>query len=187
MSLDVQVFGRRHDEGCERELTIVILKQRRGWHLVVLADISSSMSPWRPFIRALGDSLSLSGLRVCSLRYFDNDPHDRLFADPALRRFDDTFDFLRQYEGAGLLIVSDAGAARGFFNRERLQRSRTFLDEARKLCVPIVWVNPMPRARWAKTTAGGLARSMSAAFLPLSEDMLVRAVDLLREARSAAA
>ena len=90
-------------------------------------------SPWRPFIRALGDLLSLSGLREYRLRYFDNDPLEGLFADPDLRRFDETFEFLRQWEGSSLMIVSDAGAARGLFNREQLQRSRRFLDEAR-LC-----------------------------------------------------
>jgi hypothetical protein len=156
-------------------------------NLVVLADVSASMSPWRPFIGALADSLSISGLGRARLRYFDNDPVDRLYREPSLLRSDATDEFLRQCEGAGLLIVSDAGAARGFFNPGRLKRSRLFLEGARRVCNAIVWINPMPHARWAKTTAGGLSRSRSATFLPLSEERLLRAIDILRGTRSAAA
>jgi uncharacterized protein with von Willebrand factor type A (vWA) domain len=154
--------------------------------LAVLADLSPSMSPWRPFIQAVSDSLAMSGLRAPRLRYFENDPLDNLFGDPLLQHAEVTIDFLRQCQGSALLVVSDAGAARGFFNPARLKRSRRFLEDARQFCSAIVWIVPMPRARWANTTAGGLARSLSATFLPLSEDMLVRAVDILRGTRNAA-
>jgi uncharacterized protein len=154
--------------------------------LAVLVDMSPSMSPWRPFVREVSNSLALSGLRAARLRYFENDPLDGIFVDPRLKQRQDTIGFLRQCEGSGLLIVSDAGAARGFFNPGRLKRLRCFLDDARQLCSAIVWIIPMPRPRWTNTTAGALARSRGATFLSLSEDMLVRAVDILRGARSAA-
>jgi uncharacterized protein with von Willebrand factor type A (vWA) domain len=44
----------------------------------------------------------------------------------------------------------------------------------------IVWVNPMPAARWDGTSAAALAASGGAAYLPLDFTAMIRAVDVLR-------
>src|SRR5688572_2864389 len=45
-----------------------------------------------------------------------------------------------------ILIVSDAGAARGYLNEDRIQQTYTLLHRLRKH--RIAWLNPLPRERW---------------------------------------
>ena len=50
-----------------------------------------------------------------------------------------------------ILIVSDAGAARGYLNEDRIQQTYTLLHRLRKH--RIAWLNPLPRERWKNTSA----------------------------------
>jgi uncharacterized protein with von Willebrand factor type A (vWA) domain len=86
---------------------------------------------------------------------------------------------LRRHAGAGLLMVSDAGSARGYLNRRRALQTADFLAEARRFFPAIVWLNPMPRARWAGTTAALIA-ARPGAHAALDAAHLLRAIDILR-------
>jgi uncharacterized protein with von Willebrand factor type A (vWA) domain len=76
-------------------------------------------------------------------------------------------------------VVSDAGSARGALNRRRALQTADFLDEARRLFPAAVWLNPMPRRRWAGTTAGLIADG-PVPMLPVDTPHLLRAIDILR-------
>ena len=148
--------------------------------LLVLADASASMDPWRPFLATLADSLRLGRLASAELRYFSNLPRRQLFADVDLSDPQPHDDVLRRHAGAGLLVVSDAGSARGYLNRRRALQTAAFLAEAASLFSAIVWLNPMPRTRWAGTTAALVAAGSNVSMLPLDAAHLLRAVDILR-------
>jgi uncharacterized protein len=94
-------------------------------------------------------------------------------------------ELMERHAGSTLLIVSDAGAARGPGDRERLQETRRFLDRVSGTWQPVAWVNPMPRRRWKGTSADRIARIPGLAMTELTEDGLVQAIDILRGRRSA--
>jgi len=141
------------------------------------------MAPWRPFLDALAQSMALSRLPAAEILYFANVPKRTLFRSTALSGgvpADAVFD---RHGGAGLLIISDAGAARGYFSRQRLQQTAKFLAHANRARA-VVWINPMPRPRWRDTTADHISADRNATFLPLDIASLIRAVDVLRGAKA---
>lgn len=148
--------------------------------LLVLADASASMDPWQPFLATLADSLRLGRLASAEMRYFSNLPRRQLFAGVDLSDPQARDDVLRRHAGAGLLVVSDAGSARGYLNRRRALQTAAFLAEAASVFPAIVWINPMPRTRWAGTTAALVAAGSNVSMLPLDAAHLLRAVDILR-------
>lgn len=56
-----------------------------------------------------------------------------------------------------VLIFSDAGAARGRVDLSRIDDTWDFLDELRPMVRQIAWLNPVPRKRWANSTAAEIA------------------------------
>jgi uncharacterized protein with von Willebrand factor type A (vWA) domain len=153
--------------------------------LVILIDASNSMAPWRPFLDSIETSMLASRLVAPDIFYFNNVP--RRAVHRTIEQSDPlpVLQALRQRQGASLLIVSDAGAARGTLNHKRVKESAEFLANAARLMRSIVWLNPMPRARWVNTSAGRLASRSGAVFLPLDVSSLILAVDVLRGARAA--
>lgn len=81
-------------------------------------------------------------------------------------------------EDAAVLVLSDAGAARGRVDVARNLASVAFARRMREQGRPVVWLNPMPRPYWAGTSAELLARHVP--MLPLNAVDLHRAVDVLR-------
>jgi uncharacterized protein len=152
--------------------------------LVIFADASPSMAPWRPFLETVAGSLALSHLKMAEIYYFSNVPARSVFRNPTLTGRRSTEEVLAGAAGAGLLIISDAGAARRRFSRQRSRATMAFLTNASHSFRSIVWVNPLPRSRWSGTTAATLASQGPAAFLPLEVPSLIRAVDILRGART---
>lgn len=171
------------EERCRRGLLLrPACRPRRSnaARLLILADTSPSMDPWRPFLASLAESLPFGRLARAETGYFSNLPRRQLYARPDLRDPQPLGDVLRHFNGAGLLIVSDAGSARGYLNRRRANQTADLLDELLTHCPAIVWLNPMPRARWAGTTAELIAANARVPMLPLDATHLLRAIDILR-------
>lgn len=171
------------EERCRRGLLLrPACRPRRSnaARLLILADTSPSMDPWRPFLASLAESLPFGRLARAETGYFSNLPRRQLYARPDLRDPQPLGDVLRRFNGAGLLIVSDAGSARGYLNRRRANQTADLLDELLTHCPAIVWLNPMPRARWAGTTAELIAANTRVPMLPLDATHLLRAIDILR-------
>ena len=148
--------------------------------LLVLADASPSMDPWRPFVASLGDSLRFGRLASAELRYFANLPRRQLYATPELSQGEPSDELLRRHAGASLLVISDAGSARGYLNRRRGVQTAEFLVEASRHFAGIVWFNPMPRGRWSGTTAALIEAAPQITMLPLDATHLQRGIDILR-------
>jgi uncharacterized protein with von Willebrand factor type A (vWA) domain len=76
------------------------------------------------------------------------------------------------------VILSDADAARGTYDLTRLMNTVAFLKRLRAHTVNRVWLNPLPRERWTRTTAAQLSRHI--AMLPMDKQGMYGAVNLLR-------
>jgi hypothetical protein len=89
-------------------------------------------------------------------------------------------DILERYaRGASVLILSDAGAGRGFYNTLRLVGTLSFVKGLAQRARACVWLNPLPPDRWKHNTAGELARHLP--MFPLDEGGLRQALRLLRQ------
>jgi uncharacterized protein with von Willebrand factor type A (vWA) domain len=75
------------------------------------------------------------------------------------------------------LIVSDAGAARGYFDKERVEETQAFIEVIRRYSYKLAWLNPMPQARWKSSTAEELAGLFP--MFPLNRDGLYDVVRTL--------
>jgi uncharacterized protein with von Willebrand factor type A (vWA) domain len=183
LELDISGTIRKHcDEGA---LARPVLRQQRrnGARLRVLFDASPSMAPWQPFADVLSASLSLARLQSAEIGYFSNVPRKWVFAERTFAGRVAFEDWVGRGAGAGLLVVGDAGAARGHFSPDRAKQMRRFVSRAAKSFRPIVWINPMPSRRWSNTSATALERHPGVTMLPLDKDSLIRAVDILRGVR----
>lgn len=157
-----------------------VLRSRRinSARLLVLADVSPSMAPWYPFLSTLEESLHFSQFDRTEIRYFNNLPRKQLFSTIELSKPQPLSDVFRRYVGSSLMVISDAGSARGYLNRRRAAQADNFLKVAKHQCRNIVWLNPMPSDRWSGTTAGLLAGNIN--MLPLDPKHMLSAIDILR-------
>jgi uncharacterized protein with von Willebrand factor type A (vWA) domain len=138
------------------------------------------MSPWAGFFPILEESLAESRLRWSRLLYFENVPSGQLYETESFLRPVELQTLLRENLGTPLMVVSDAGAARGGSNRKRVQGTHQFFSTVGAAWRPIAWVNPMPRARWAATSAEQIARIPHLSMMELNEEGMLAAVDTLR-------
>src|SRR5260370_26251940 len=110
-----------------------ILEPRRTNHaeLLLLIDQGASMVPFHMLSRRLQDTIFRGGhLEKVAIYYFHNCPTEYLYRDPEHNEFDRIEEILnnRYSQQAGVLIFSDAGAARGAVNNDRIELTNTFLD-----------------------------------------------------------
>lgn len=86
--------------------------------------------------------------------------------------------FARHGRGAAVVIISDAGAARGRYDLLRLLDTVAFLKGAKEWARGLVWLNPLPVTAWPGSTAAELARHVP--MFPMDQAGLYRAVNVLR-------
>jgi uncharacterized protein len=149
-------------------------------HLIMLLDCGGSMVPFHRLIQGLVETAQQeSDLGRIEVFYFHNLIGDYLYADPFLttpvaleRALEDCSN------DTSVLIVSDAGAARGQRKITRIRLTADFLLDLRARTHLIAWLNPFPEERWIRTTAQIVSH-----FVPMfqmDEDGLSNAIDVLR-------
>lgn len=125
--------------------------------LLLLIDQGGSMIPFHALAHRLVETALRGGrLGKTSIYYFHNCPIEYLFQTPihqGAERIQDILLRLRN-ERTGVLVFSDAGAARGGSNTERFDMTSVFLNEFKQHFRYMAWLNPMPHSRWLGTTAG---------------------------------
>ncbi|MFN8397092.1 MAG: VWA domain-containing protein, partial [Bacteroidia bacterium] len=77
-----------------------------------------------------------------------------------------------------VVVLSDAGAARGNMDRHRIRETGEFLRRLRLRCRRVAWLNPLPSVRWAGTSAGQIAESVP--MFSVQGKGIDQAVDYLR-------
>ncbi|MEG4521073.1 MULTISPECIES: hypothetical protein [unclassified Microcoleus] len=134
--------------------------------LVLLVDQGGSMVPFHHLSRQLIDKAVRGGnLTQTSVYYFYNYPEKYFYTDPTRIKAQLTTDVLESIdERAGVLIISDAGAARGNYNPVRVEYTQKFIEQLQQSVRYHAWLNPMPNDSWQYTTAGEIAH-----FVPMFE------------------
>lgn len=154
--------------------------------LLLLVDRDGSMAPFHQLSQRLVQT-ALRGGRVRHTRVFSfhNCPLTHLYTYERPPRAEPLETALRPLPpGAVALIVSDAGAARGQVNPERVEQTAAFLARLRGRVARIAWLNPVPRGghgepdRWNSSSAGLIARLTP--MFEVNRRGLDAAIDVLR-------
>lgn len=134
--------------------------------LVLLIDQEGSMVPFHDLSRQLVETAQRGGrLRTTNVFYFHNCPDNYLYRSPTMLDAKLVSELLEEIgERAAVLIVSDAGAARGNFDQERVDNTKTWIEQLQQSVRYFAWLNPMPNDCWCRTTAEEIAR-----FVPMFE------------------
>lgn len=155
-------------------------RRRNQARLVVLVDQQGSMAPFAPLIEAAIKSILRGGLLgKTSLYYFHDCPEGFLYQRSSLTNtlaLEAVLD--EQAKGNSVLIISDAGAARGYYDRRRVAENKSFLQTLSAYTYLYAWLNPMPQTRWKATTAEDIACMVP--MFPLDREGLNDAVNILR-------
>jgi uncharacterized protein with von Willebrand factor type A (vWA) domain len=147
--------------------------------LILLIDQGGSMVPFHRLTRDLVETAEASGLGRVELGYFQNVPSPQVHQDPHRTRPLSLAGLLADCTAeTGVLLVSDAGAARGGSEPRRFQETARFLVGSRRLTAAVAWLNPVPRDRWPGTTAALIA--LVVAMYPMDEEGFGQAVEVLR-------
>jgi len=157
-------------------------RARNAARLLLLLDQNGSMTPFHRLGRDLIESAQTDGaLAGVNVFFFHDVPSQMLYADPHLTRPAEREAVLAGDCDAdtSVLIVSDAGAARGeTVQRERVRATAGALQRIRRSTVLLAWLNPLPDARWTGTTAEYVSRLVPQ--FALNEDGFSRAIDVVR-------
>ncbi|OCQ93510.1 hypothetical protein BCD64_01035 [Nostoc sp. MBR 210] len=134
--------------------------------LVLLVDQGGSMVPFHHLCRQLVDKAQRGGnIKQASVYYFQNHPKKYLYSDPNKLHAQPIEDFLESIDKkTSVLIVSDAGAARGNYNPERVEATKEFTLQLQQSVNYYAWLNPMPQDSWDDNTAGQIS-----CFVPMFE------------------
>jgi len=123
--------------------------------LISLFDNSPSMVAFFE----LGDQLVSTASRynhigTHEVYYFHNCPARFLYRDKE-HDLEESLSEIEDKAHSSILIFSDAGAARGLVVPERVEATIRFLSKLKNH--KVAWLNPMPRHRWANTSAEYIA------------------------------
>lgn len=128
--------------------------------LLLLVDYKGSMIAFHALAKQLIDTAHYDHKKRHTWTYFFHDvPKTHFFLTPARTQAIRKEKLLQHLstKNTRVLIFSDAGAARGQVDLARIDDTWDFLDEIRPRVRKIAWLNPVPRTRWANTTAAEIA------------------------------
>jgi uncharacterized protein len=187
VELDVEAtINRVAREGVLLEPVLVPRRVNRA-RLILLLDQEGSMVPFHALSRRLSETAVRGGRfgRVY-VYYFHNCPVDHLYQDSTLVKAEEVEHVLNGLppDRASVLIFSDAGAARGGLNMERIEMTNKFISRVRRDVRRIAWLNPIPANRWMGTTAYDIARLVP--MYAISRHGMDEAVGVLRGKRAGA-
>lgn len=130
-------------------------------HLLLLIDHGGSMIAFDLLADQLTQAARQGGGHPdAEVYYFHNSPQGYLYKNRnQVEGFARTRIWLKNRSPyTSVMIVSDAGAARGNYNPLRIQQTAVFLRELKAYIGKIAWLNPVPEYRWAGTTAEEIAK-----------------------------
>ncbi len=155
-------------------------RERNHAHLVLLVDQGGSMIPLHRFSRDLIETaLYESSIEQVDVFYFHNVPGEHVYADPHLTKPVPRDQMLAQCTSdSSVLIVSDAGAARGYRKLPRIQATTEALFHLKQQTALIAWLNPMPQDRWPGASAQIIAHL--APMFQMNLDGFNNAIDIVR-------
>jgi hypothetical protein len=157
-------------------------REQNHAHLLLLIDQNGSMNPFHRFTRDLAETAryesSLQPEKV-NVFYFHNVPATSVYQDIYLTEPIALQTVLANCDSqTSLLIVSDAGAARGYRELTRIRETTGFLSTLKRYISLIAWLNPMPEERWIGSSAEIIAHLVP--MYQMDNSGLSNAIDILR-------
>ncbi|MGB8193139.1 MAG: hypothetical protein WCF67_14520 [Chitinophagaceae bacterium] len=163
-------------------------KQRtNAIRLLLLTDHLGSMVAFeqlavqlqREMEQALGITKSADARRLFNF-YFYNSFDKHVYLNRIHTKTESADRMLGHLKSAsdGIIIFSDAGAARNLYNPRRVEANRKFLRKLNDRTNKIAWLNPMPQERWQNTSAEVIAKNV--AMFEANEAGIKNAVDFLK-------
>ena len=148
--------------------------------LLLFVDQEGSMTPFHHFSRDLVETAeSDSTLETVDAYYFHNVPAASVYQDAHLTVPVSLERSLAECDrDTSILIISDAGAARGYRRLERIQATTEFLAHLKQYTNLIGWLNPMPTERWVSSSAEVIAYLVS--MTQMDKDGLSNAIEVVR-------
>ncbi|MGB7442085.1 MAG: VWA containing CoxE family protein [Coleofasciculaceae cyanobacterium] len=161
-------------------------RERNHARLLLLVDQNGSMTPFHRFTRDLVETARYESTMQpenVNVFYFHNVPATSVYKDLYLTEPIALEKVLASCDKeTSILIISDAGAARGYRKLERIRATTSFLFKLKRHTTLIAWLNPMPEERWIGSSAEIIAN-----LLPMYEmdnDGLSNAIDIVRGQQS---
>ena len=157
-------------------------RERNHAHLLLLLDQNGSMTPFHRFSRDLVETAlyesSLQQEKV-NVFYFHNVPGTSVYQDLYLTEPIALQTVLASCDNqTSILIVSDAGAARGYRELKRIRSTTSFLFKLKRYTSLIAWLNPMPEERWLGSSAEIIANLVP--MYEMDKTGLSNAIDIVR-------
>lgn len=133
---------------------------RHHAHLLLLIDRRGSMVPFHSLLRDLIETAQQAPIiERAEVFYFHDVATETIYTDPLLN---DPLGLEQGLDSCGpetsLLIVGDAGAARGSLDTDRIMSTFEMLAALRRRTSLVSWLNPMPPSRWEETSAQLISR-----------------------------
>lgn len=148
----------------------------------LLTDHEGSMIAFEKLTNLVEQALILVFSSNRSTRcFFQNVPQEQLYKNAIHTDCIDLQTWMEQLHPikSNIIIISDAGAARGTYSSNRVSATIKFLFNLRQYTQKIVWLNPFPEKRWKNTAAERIAQ-----FVPMygmnSQQQLQYAINQLR-------
>ena len=185
-STDLDIEATVEAVGRQGLLLVPVFRARRvnRAEVLLLIDQDGSMVPFHGLSqRLVATALQGGRLTQASVYYFHNCPVEVLFHDPYAQSADPIGRVLQSLNSdyAGVLVISDGGAACGRHNPRRLELTVEFLGQAFQRVRYVAWLNPMPQERWAGTTAEAIAQQVP--MFEFNRAGLEQAIGILRGQR----
>jgi uncharacterized protein len=137
--------------------------------LVVLVDEGAAMIPFMPALRPLFQAIEGGWVSPARLYRFTGYPERFLYEWLHPSRAIAVTDVLARLHCSRtiVVVVSDAGAAIGVGDDDRLEGIQRFLVQWRRSVRQLLWINPLPEARWAGTPAAEICGELGGQMLGL--------------------
>jgi uncharacterized protein len=139
----------------------------------LLIDHGGSMTGFQHLVEMLQEKTQEVNAQQTAVYYFRNCPLDKLYTNTEQTRSIALSELIASNKNT-FLIVSDAGAARGRYNPERIQATQQFLRQFKNEA--LVWLNPVPKGRWANTSADYIS-----ALVPMFEATDIAFVNAIKQ------
>lgn len=157
-------------------------RERNHARLLLLLDQNGSMTPFHRFSSDLMETAvyesSLQSEKV-KVFYFHNVPGNSIYQDLYLTKPIAVQKVLASCDRhTSIIIVSDAGAARGYRELRRIRTTTSFLFKLKRYSSLIAWLNPMPEERWLGSSAEIIANLIP--MYEMNNNGLSNAIDIVR-------
>ena len=154
--------------------------QQRQRKMCMMVDQSRSMRPFRVYTqRIINVAKQINCVSKNSIVFFENTPDIWIYTDESMRKEKYLKQFLQDNSGTKMILISDAGYARGDDNEYRLKMTRSFYNKLKAYNIKAIWINPLPRTRWF--AIGMIQVDDIVPMVEMSEPDLQKAVRFLNE------